>query len=36
MRSINPYKICLSPLHNPQSRNASPLPHRLSITGDAQ
>ncbi|KAF2390287.1 hypothetical protein FX983_04747 [Pseudomonas frederiksbergensis] len=37
MRSINPYKFCLSPLRNPRSRNASPaLPHRLSITGEAQ
>ncbi|MGF6128207.1 hypothetical protein QF019_003420 [Pseudomonas frederiksbergensis] len=36
MRSINPYKIWLSPLRNPQSRNTSPLPHSLSITGDAQ
>ena len=30
MRSINPYKIWLSPL------NASPLPHSLSTTGEAQ
>jgi|GEM_PF-6142416 len=36
MRSINPYKIWLSPLRNSQSRNASTLPHSLSTTGDAQ
>lgn len=36
MRSINPYTIWLSPLRNSQSRNASTLPHSLSITGDAQ
>ena len=36
MRTMDPYKICLSPLRNPQSRNASPLPHHLAVTGGAQ
>ncbi|CAI8901962.1 conserved hypothetical protein [Pseudomonas sp. IT-P44] len=34
MRSINPYKIWLSPLRNSQSRNT--LPDSLSILGGAQ
>jgi hypothetical protein len=34
MRSINPYKIWLSPLRNSQSRNT--LPDRLSLIGGGE